>query len=148
MAYQVWNISSNILPLRSNNIPNFNDGFLLSKVSEILSFFYFDVIFMQIFPNFEYKVKVVMIHSVWKSVKNVSFEFFNFGHFSSNFCLIKTDLSGKTFWFSKTRQNWLFLAFLINFCPLKCHFAIDMSGNAAWPLSSQKLTKIDYFWHF
>ena len=69
MAYQVWNISSNILPLRSNNIPNFNDGFLLSKVSEILSFFYFDVIFMQIFPNFEYKVKVEMIHSVWKSAK-------------------------------------------------------------------------------
>ena len=40
------------------------------------------------------------------------------------FCPIKIDLSGNTVWpqasgFSKIRQNALFLAFLMNVCPLK-----------------------------
>ena len=44
--------------------------------------------------------------------------------FSTTFCPIKTDLSGNIFWpqasdFPKTRQNGPFLAFLINFYPLK-----------------------------
>ena len=41
--------------------------------------------------------------------------------FSINFCDIKIDLSGNTVWpqtsdCQKTRHNWPFLAFLINFC--------------------------------
>ena len=44
--------------------------------------------------------------------------------FSTNFCPIKTDMSGNTVWpqasvFQKTRQNGQLLAFLIYFCLLK-----------------------------
>ena len=59
-----------------------------------------------------------------KITQNVSFEFFLILAFSTNFCPIKTDLSGNTVrpqasGFQKTRKNEPFLAFLINFCPLK-----------------------------
>ena len=42
--------------------------------------------------------------------------------------------------------NFGILAFSTNFCPIKT----DLSGNTVWPQASgfQKLTKMDYFWHF
>ena len=63
------------------------------------------------------------MHSVWKSPKMSHLSFFNFG-ISTNFCPIKTDLSGNTDWpqalgFQKLAKNEPFLAFLIKFCPLK-----------------------------
>ena len=62
-------------------------------------------------------------HCVWKS-SIMSHLNFSIMAFSINFCPIISDLSGNTVWpqtsgFSKTRQNWLFLAFLMHFCPLK-----------------------------
>ena len=66
------------------------------------------------------------MHSVWKLLK-MSYLNFRILAFSSNFCRFKTDMSGDrwncltaSFRFSKTRQNGPFVAFLINFCPLKC----------------------------
>ena len=55
--------------------------------------------------------------------------------FSTNFCPIKTDLSGNTVWpqasgFPKTRPNGPFLAFLINFCPLK--MLARFAPNVEW----------------
>ena len=63
------------------------------------------------------------VHIVWKLLKMLHFNFWIFP-FSTNFCPIKIDLSGNTVWpqasgFKKTRQNWPFLAVLMNFCPLK-----------------------------
>ena len=57
-----------------------------------------------------------------KITQNVAFVF-EVWHFPP-ICPIKTDLSGNTVWpqalsFQKTRQNGPFLAYLINFCPLK-----------------------------
>ena len=44
--------------------------------------------------------------------------------FSTIFCPIKSEMSGNSFLsasfrFLNTRQNWPFLAFLMNFCPLR-----------------------------
>ena len=55
---------------------------------------------------------------VWKLLK-MSYLNVSILAFSTNFCT-KNDLSGNTVWFSKTRQNRPFLAFLLNFCPPKC----------------------------
>ena len=74
-----------------------------------------------------------LLHSVEKSIKkshtillyskcrilNVSIK-----AFSTNFCLIKSYLSGNTVWlqasdFQKLAKLTIFLAFLVNFCPLK-----------------------------
>ena len=42
--------------------------------------------------------------------------------------------------------NFLILAILANFCPIKS----DLSGNTVWPQASdfQKLPKMDNYWHF
>ena len=58
-----------------------------------------------------------------KITQTVAFEFLILA-FSTNFCHIKTDLSGNTVWpqalgFQKLAKMDHFLAFLINFCPLK-----------------------------
>ena len=60
---------------------------------------------------------------VWKLLKMSHLNFWILT-FSTNFCPIRTDLSGNTVWpqasgFLKTRQIGQFSAFLINFCPLK-----------------------------
>ena len=64
-----------------------------------------------------------------KSLKMSHFWFFNFGIFHQ-FCPIKgtclVTLFDRKLWFSKTRQNVPFLAFLINFCPLKCWTSLAM----------------------
>ena len=105
-----------------------------------------------------------------KITQNVAFEFFQFLAISINFCLIQKWPVWKhcltaSFRFSKTRQNWPFLVFLMNFWPPKMsylHFRIlafstnfcpinsDLSGNTIWPQASscQKLDKTDVFWHF
>ena len=62
------------------------------------------------------------LHIVWKLL-NMSHLNFGILAFSTNFCPIKTYLSGNTVWpfegFQKLAKLDHFLAFLINFCPLK-----------------------------
>ena len=62
-------------------------------------------------------------HIVWKLLKMSHLNFWILA-FSTNFCPIKTDLSGNTVWpqasgFQKLAKMDHFLAFLINFCPLR-----------------------------
>ena len=62
-------------------------------------------------------------HIVWKLLKMSHFNFWIWA-FSTNFCPIKTDLSGNTVWpqasgFQKIAQMDHFWHFLINFCPFK-----------------------------
>ena len=95
--------------------------------------------YLRILPS---HLKVTARTQCLKITQNVAFDFFNFGT-STQFYPIQIDLSGTTFWpqvsvfqklakidpsgttfwpqvsVLKTRQNWPFLAFLINFCPLK-----------------------------
>ena len=63
------------------------------------------------------------LHIVWKLLKMSHLNFWNLA-FSNNFCPIKTDLSGNTVWpqasgFQRLAKLDHFLAFFINFCPLK-----------------------------
>ena len=63
--------------------------------------------------------------------------------FSTNCCPIKTDLFGNTVWpqasdFQKTRQNWPFLASLINFLSTQNVNLPRIAHNVEW----------DFFWNF
>ena len=85
------------------------------------------------------KVRIHTISQCLKITKNVAFEFL---HFFTIFCYIKTDLSGNTV--------WLFLGFLINFCKrssLRSHYEWDFFCDFQKPCvlifisNSSKLSK-------
>ena len=61
-----------------------------------------------------------LAHIFWKSPKMSHLNFSTLAIFT-NFCLFKIELSGNTIWLFvfKSLLDWPFLAFLINFCPLK-----------------------------
>ena len=65
---------------------------------------------------------IIFNYCVWKSLKWSHLHFLTLA-FSTNFCSIKIYLSGNTVWLQalvfKNSPNWPFLAFLINFIPLK-----------------------------
>ena len=58
-----------------------------------------------------------------KITQNVTFEFINFGNFQQSLSYSSWPVwyhcLTARFRFSKTRQNWPILAYLMNFCPLK-----------------------------
>ena len=65
----------------------------------------------------DFRKPVTLVHIVWKLLKNDAYEFF------TNFCPIKSTCLMVTMFdhklqFFETSANWLFLPFLINFCPL------------------------------
>ena len=66
-----------------------------------------------------------------KITQNVAFKRFSILPFSTNFCLIKIDLSGNTFWpqapaFKElAKQNWLFFAFEWTFVLSKCKLYLE-----------------------
>ena len=59
---------------------------------------------------------VTVLHIVWKSPK-MSHLIFSICAFSTNFCLVT--LFDRKLHLFKNSPNWAFLAFLMNFCPLK-----------------------------
>ena len=69
-------------------------------------------------------------HCVWKLLKMSNLNFWKLA-FSTDFCSIKSDLSGNTVWpqalgFQKTRQNWHFNQCLSN---VECDFFSDFSNT-------------------
>ena len=75
-----------------------------------------------------YRISIwIHLLSVWnmnthclKMTQNVPYEYLNFGNFHQ-FLFYLVTLFDRKLQFSKYSQNWLFLALLKNFCPLKMY---------------------------
>ena len=102
------------------------ERFSLSIIYELLLWLSASILIMTkksvatlFFHAFRFFAALLPTHSVWKLLK-MSHLNFSILAFSTNFCSIKSDLSGSTVWLHTLDfQNWPFLAFLMNFCPFQ-----------------------------